>query len=341
MKRILSLFLIFALLAPAAMAEQAAQRVPVQLYGNPSTGYVWMAESSDEAVASAAEEGFVSDDESLMGAPGMTQLTIVGKSEGTASISFTYARPWDSMQPVVRFTVGAIVTDNGDAVLAPWLTLPELPGSGYVWRFAQGDAQTVRIAMDEDGTATLMGLADGNDSVILGYLSPSGTSLLWAFMLKACVQDGVAAITSLEFLQELSIDPFGPEIVFSTTDLDGNAVTSDIFAEHALTILNFWEPWCGPCVGEMPDLEKLDKAYDDVQVIGIFSTPDSEDEVRDILESTGVTYPILNYVHTFDALQTGYVPTTVIVNNEGRIVYGPSSGAMKYAAWASLVESLR
>lgn len=341
MKRLLSLFLIFALLAPAAFAEPAAQRVPVQLYGNPSTGYVWMVESSDEEVAAAADEGFVSDDESLVGAPGMTQLSIVGKSEGTASLTFTYARPWESFQPKVRFTVDTIVTEDGDAVLAPWLTLPELPGSGYVWRYAQGDAQTVRIVMDEDGTAAIMGLADGNDSVILGYLSPSGTSLLWAFMCRVCVQDGVTAITELEFFQNLNVDPFGPDIVFSTTDLEGAEVTSEIFAEHALTILNFWEPWCGPCVSEMPDLEKLDKAYDDVQVIGIFSTPDSDDEVRDILQSTGVTYPILHYVPAFDALQTGYVPNTVVVDRGGKIVYGPSSGAMKYADWSAMVETLR
>lgn len=47
-------------------------------------------------------------------------------------------------------------------------------------------------------------------------------------------------------------------ISFETTDLDGNVVRSaDVFKGHRLTMVNVWGTFCGPCIGEMPELEKL------------------------------------------------------------------------------------
>lgn len=127
---------------------------------------------------------------------------------------------------------------------------------------------------------------------------------------------------------------------FSAEDGDGNTWTEQIFAEHSLTILNFWEPWCGPCVSEMPDLQEISQEYADrgVLILGIYATPNAEADVAAVLEKTGVTYPILRYTHDFDHLQTGYVPTTVIVDRTGAIVEGPFSGALSRDGWVSLIE---
>ena len=59
-----------------------------------------------------------------------------------------------------------------------------------------------------------------------------------------------------------------------------------------------------------------------------------------VLDKNGVTYPILRYVRAFDSLQTGYVPTTVILDGTGSIVCKPFSGSMNYASWCALVEEL-
>ena len=129
-------------------------------------------------------------------------------------------------------------------------------------------------------------------------------------------------------------------LTFSDEDAEGNTWTEQIFAEHSLTILNFWEPWCGPCVSEMPDLQEISQAYADrgVLILGIYATPNAEADVAAVLEKTGVTYPILRYTHDFDHLQTGYVPTTVIVDSTGAIVEGPFSGALSRDGWVSLIE---
>lgn len=133
-----------------------------------------------------------------------------------------------------------------------------------------------------------------------------------------------------------------PDITFNTQDLDGNIYTDEIFAQNTLTILNFWEPWCGPCVSEMPDLQQISQDYADkgVMILGIYSTPSPREEIDDVLLSTGVTYPILHYTSAFDSLQTGYVPTTVIVDGSGKIVKPPFSGSLRYEQWAALIEGL-
>lgn len=125
---------------------------------------------------------------------------------------------------------------------------------------------------------------------------------------------------------------------FETVDIDGNAVDSGIFADYKLTMINFWEPWCGPCVAEMPDLQKLYEDYSDkgFMLLGVFST---EDGVREILSDTGVKYPILYYTEGFDYFQTGYVPTTVFVNSQGEMLE-LQIGARSYEDWAAIIEGL-
>ena len=115
---------------------------------------------------------------------------------------------------------------------------------------------------------------------------------------------------------------FEPDIRFSTTDRDGTACDESLFAGHSLTMINFWEPWCGPCVGEMPDLERLYQAYKDkgFQIVGIYETEDMEDEVDSVLRDTGVSYPILHYADVFDRFSSGYVPNTLFVDGEGHIL---------------------
>ena len=41
---------------------------------------------------------------------------------------------------------------------------------------------------------------------------------------------------------------------FSTTDMDGNKVTNDTFADYDLTVVNFWATYCNPCIDELPEL---------------------------------------------------------------------------------------
>ena len=79
---------------------------------------------------------------------------------------------------------------------------------------------------------------------------------------------------------------FSPDFTFSTTDRDGNTYDERIFSSGMLTMVNFWEPWCGPCVNEMPDIEKLYENYKDMglQVVGVYSETSMENDVTQILK---------------------------------------------------------
>lgn len=124
---------------------------------------------------------------------------------------------------------------------------------------------------------------------------------------------------------------------FDAVDTEGSTVTQDFFSDKKLTMINFWEPWCGPCVGEMPDLQKLYENYsgEGFAILGVYST---EDGVADVLASCGTTYTVVGYVSEFDAFQTGYVPTTVFVNSQGETLTVPFAGSKSYDDWAELVE---
>ena len=126
---------------------------------------------------------------------------------------------------------------------------------------------------------------------------------------------------------------------FSTTDRDGNAWDQTAFADNRVVMVNFFEPWCGPCISEMPELERLYQDYKDkgVLLIGVYIT---EEGMESVLAETGVTYPILHYTEAFDALQTGYVPTTVFFNSTGEIVGETEIGAHSYEEWAAILDGL-
>ena len=135
-------------------------------------------------------------------------------------------------------------------------------------------------------------------------------------------------------------------LVFSTVDRGGETWDQSVFLSHKLTMIYFCEPWCGPCVGEMADLQRLQDTYAErgLLILGVYQTADAEEDVDAVLSYTGVTYPILHYTQEFDAFQSGYVPTTIFVDGEGRLIGEGSSalyiGSNSFEGWAAVVEDL-
>lgn len=140
---------------------------------------------------------------------------------------------------------------------------------------------------------------------------------------------------------------YDPDFTFTTTDRDGNVYDENIFAEAHLTMINFWEPWCGPCVNEMPDLELLYENYKDngLQIIGVYSESGMESDVDRILKDCGTSYPILKYTSEFAQFDSGYVPTTVFVDGQGHVITMSDGekyivGSKDYRSWEITVNRL-
>lgn len=127
---------------------------------------------------------------------------------------------------------------------------------------------------------------------------------------------------------------------FDGRDLDGNEVKSGtLFAGNTVTVVNFWFTTCSPCVGELADLEALNKelAEKGGAVVGINSfTLDGDktaiSDAKDILAKKGVTYKNVWFDSNGEAgkFTSGLYtfPTTYVVDKNGNIVGEPIVGAI-------------
>ena len=91
------------------------------------------------------------------------------------------------------------------------------------------------------------------------------------------------------------------------------------FADYKLIIVNYWEPWCGWCVEEMPDLEKLWNEYKDegLLIVGMYSV---EEDAQKTIDECGITYPTIHYTDPVKYTEEGY-PTTVFFNPDGTQIH--------------------
>ena len=116
---------------------------------------------------------------------------------------------------------------------------------------------------------------------------------------------------------------------FTTTDLEGNTVTQDVFLGKDLTVVNVWGTYCGPCINEMPELgEWAARMPDNVQLLGIVCDWMAGDEgetlelARDIVARTGANYTSVAMCEGLAWLDYNLegVPTTFFVNGNGEMV---------------------
>ena len=138
---------------------------------------------------------------------------------------------------------------------------------------------------------------------------------------------------------------------FEGKDLDGNTVkSSDLFSGNAVTVVNFWFTTCGPCVGELGDLDALNKELSGKggALIGINAfTLDGDEtaisDAKDVLTQSGATYQNVYFDSGSEAgkfVESIYAyPTTYVVNRSGRIVGDPIVGAITSKAQADALQA--
>ena len=127
---------------------------------------------------------------------------------------------------------------------------------------------------------------------------------------------------------------------FEGKDLDGNTVKSDeLFSANAVTVVNFWFTTCNPCVGELAELDALNKelAEKGGSLIGVNTfTLDGDEaaisEAKDVLAKKGATYQNVYFNSDGEAgkftTNIFAYPTTYVVDRNGNIVGDPIVGAI-------------
>ena len=119
---------------------------------------------------------------------------------------------------------------------------------------------------------------------------------------------------------------------FTSEDMAGNEITQDIFKDYDITMVNVWATWCGFCVEEMPELQRLYTMLpDNVNMITICDDAEGQYELAsqiladcsaDFVTVKGndeITESLIQYLSGF--------PTTVFVDSEGKVVGGIQTGA--------------
>ena len=139
---------------------------------------------------------------------------------------------------------------------------------------------------------------------------------------------------------------------FEGKDLDGNTVKSDeLFSGNAVTVVNFWFTTCNPCVGELAELDALNKELTEKggSLIGVNTfTLDGDEaaisEAKDVLAKKGATYQNVYFDSDGEAgkftTNIFAYPTTYVVDRSGNIVGEPIVGAITEKKQAETLQKL-
>jgi cytochrome c biogenesis protein CcmG, thiol:disulfide interchange protein DsbE len=114
-----------------------------------------------------------------------------------------------------------------------------------------------------------------------------------------------------------------PAPQFTLANFDGSAFDLSAY-EGKVVVLNFWASWCGPCISEMPMLNRIADEYagEDVVIVGV-NVWDTREAADRFVNDLNITYPVIeDDTATSIAVEYGLtgVPETFVVNPDGEIV---------------------
>ncbi len=117
---------------------------------------------------------------------------------------------------------------------------------------------------------------------------------------------------------------------FSLEDMDGERYTFES-VRGKVVMVNFWATWCPPCRREIPSMEALYQAYKDESfTILAINQWESPDHVFAYMGQLDVfpNFPILfdGNSSVSQAFGVKGLPTTVLIDRQGRIVYQALGG---------------
>ena len=194
------------------------------------------------------------------------------------------------------------------------------------------DAEMARLMPKDDMAADSDMATDSDMAVESGMVAADGGMVMGS--------EGTAMADDSMDDKEDSSEKFP---AFEGTDLDGNPVTSELFKENSVTVVNFWFSTCAPCIAELSELNALNEELKlkGGAVIGINADTIGGDEsmiaeAKSILEKKGAMYQNIYFPAESEAGKLTYsitaFPTTVVVDRSGRMIGEPILGGINSEA---------
>jgi len=114
---------------------------------------------------------------------------------------------------------------------------------------------------------------------------------------------------------------------FSAEDLYGKRVTERSLGEKEVFFVHYLATWCPPCVREIPDLAAVAKKYGNrVGFIGLLDdySTNKAAAIR-LAENAGIPFIMVDADHSdfsnlLRMVQSGYVPTSILIGRDGKII---------------------
>lgn len=112
-------------------------------------------------------------------------------------------------------------------------------------------------------------------------------------------------------------------------DLDGNQIDLADFKGRRI-FLNLWATWCKPCIAEMPDIDAANKILSNEDYVFLLASDEKPEKIKKFAAKYNeFSFQFVHMVNSVYDLDVVALPTTLIINRNGEIVYD-EVGAKKW-----------
>ena len=139
-----------------------------------------------------------------------------------------------------------------------------------------------------------------------------------------------------------SIAQDAPDFTLPLTD-GSEANLSELLKDHEVVVLNIFASWCGPCKNEFPEIEKVYQKYKDKMEIVAVSGDTTLDSMEDMVkykEEHSLSFLVGMKNESIDSLQVPGVPTTYIIDRNGKIAFSQTGSFQSAEDFEKVVTSL-